>query len=59
MLKTYFVVAEMQNHIDKLKDSWLVDARHEGAAFEMAKNSIRDTAKKGEHWVIVKFERVE
>lgn len=59
MLKNYFVVAEMQNHIDKLKDSWLVDARHEWAAFEMAKNVISDRAKNGEHWVIVKFERVE
>lgn len=59
MLKTYFVVAEMQNHIDKIKDSWLVDATHEGAAFEMAKNAVSDMAKKGEHWVIVKFERVE
>lgn len=58
-MKTYFVVAEMQNHIDKLKDSFVVRSESPNEAFKRAEQSLGERASEGDHWVIVKFERVE
>jgi len=59
MTPTYFVVAECQNHMDKLKDSWCIQAKNADTAFDLAKGELIARAALRERWVIIDFKRVE
>lgn len=59
MTPTYFVLAECENHIDKLKDAWCIRARDADTAFDLAKGEIIARAKLHERWVIIDFKRIE
>lgn len=59
MSGVYFVLAECQNHIDKLKDSWCVQAKDVDTAFDLAKGELIARAGIHERWVIIDFKRIE
>ena len=59
MTPTYFVVAECQNHVDKLKESWCIQAKNADTAFDLAKGELIARAALRERWVIIDFKRVE
>lgn len=59
MISTYFVLAECQNHIDKLKDSWIINAPGADTAFDLAKSELFARAKLHEQWVIIDIKRIE
>lgn len=59
MSGVYFVLAECQNHIDKLKDSWCIQAKDADTAFDLAKGELIARAAIHERWVIIDFKRIE
>lgn len=59
MSGVYFILAECQNHIDKLKDSWCIQAKDADTAFDLAKGEIIARAAIHERWVIIDFKRIE
>lgn len=59
MTPTYFVLAECHNHIEKLKESWCIQARDADTAFDLAKGELLARAAKYERWVIIDFKRIE
>lgn len=59
MTPTYFVLAECQNHVDKLKDSWCIQAKDADTAFDLAKGELFARANLHERWVIIDFKRIE
>lgn len=56
---TYFVLAEQSNHIDRVKESFCIQAADADTAFDLAKGELFVKAEPYARWVIIDFKRVE